>query len=145
MPSARRLSIAALCAIFLLTCLESEYVPTQRILYVEDNDDVRGAVIELLEKPGRDFIGCASLHTARSALKQQRVHLVITDVNLPDGSGLDLVNDLVDAGEPCEVIVCSGHDMSRMEQHGSPRISFLRKPFELEDLEELVDRLLAAS
>jgi DNA-binding NtrC family response regulator len=119
-------------------------VATQRVLYVEDNDYVRESVIELLGGDEREYIGCGSAETARTILATTPVQLLITDVNLPDGSGMDVVRHLLKTCNGCPVIVCSAHDLSRVQQELGPRVHFLRKPFELEELEGLVERLLCA-
>jgi DNA-binding NtrC family response regulator len=54
------------------------------------------------------------------------------------------VRHMLNTCNGCPVIVCSAHDLSRVQQELGPQVHFLRKPFELEELEGLVERLLCA-
>ena len=111
------------------------------VLYAEDNAYVRDSVAELLANPFRDFVCVGDLKGAQEVLRVGPVDLLLTDVNLPDGSGLDLVREAVRRHPSIPVIVCSGHDLSSATHLLGPNVHVLRKPFELDDLEALVDRL----
>ncbi len=112
------------------------------ILFVEDNDYVRESVAELLEGPTRRFVCCSRVDEALAVLEREPVDLVITDLNLPGAPGMDLVRASLSSNASRPVIICSGHDMSRAEFTHTDAVVFVRKPFELEELEGLVDRLL---
>jgi Response regulators consisting of a CheY-like receiver domain and a winged-helix DNA-binding domain len=60
----------------------------ERILVVEDNRDLREYLSELLS-PLAEVQSVASIAAARRAVEGQVFHLVLCDVNLPDGSGFD--------------------------------------------------------
>lgn len=111
------------------------------ILYAEDNAYVRDSVAEVLTSPVREFICVGDRKGALGVLRAGRVDLVLTDVNLPDGSGLDVVREAVQYHPSMPVIVCSSHDLSSATRLLGPNVHVLRKPFELEELEALVDRL----
>jgi DNA-binding NtrC family response regulator len=115
------------------------------ILYVEDNAYVRESVTELLSEPDRQFIGTSTGQQARDVLATQSVRLLLTDVNLPDMSGIDLVREALKVRPDLPVIVCSAHDLSKMSDLLGPTVHALRKPFELDELEGLVDQLLPGS
>ena len=63
------------------------------ILYVEDNELVRDSFAEMLTTAGRRVVCVADGAGAREALREQNVNLLITDINLPDGSGLDVARE----------------------------------------------------
>lgn len=111
------------------------------ILYVEDNDYIRESVAELLALGGRRIVGVANGAGAREALREQHVDLLMTDINLPDGSGLDVAREALRQNPTLPVIVCSGHDLTDVARSLGPTAHALRKPFELEDLEALVGQL----
>lgn len=111
------------------------------ILYVEDNDYIRECFAELLDTPARRIVGVADGAGARQALRDQHVDMLVTDINLPDGSGLDVAREALRQNPELPVIVCSGHDLREVAQSLGPTAHALRKPFELEDLEALVERL----
>ena len=111
------------------------------ILYVEDNDLVRESFAELLATADRRVVCVADGAGAREALREQNVNLLMTDINLPDGSGLDLAREALRQNPMLPVIVCSGQDLSDVARSLGPTAHPLRKPFELDELEALVERL----
>jgi DNA-binding response OmpR family regulator len=64
------------------------------VLVVDDSLTVRMDLIEAFVAEGMQAIGCETLAAARMALAQQPVGLVILDVVLPDGSGVDLLKEI---------------------------------------------------
>lgn len=110
------------------------------ILYVEDNEFVREAFAELLATADRRVVCVTDGAGARTALREQNVHLLLTDINLPDGSGLDLAREALGQNPGLPVIVCSGQDLTDVARSLGPTAHPLRKPFELEELEALVER-----
>jgi len=110
------------------------------ILYVEDNEFVREAFAELLATADRRVVCVTDGAGARAALREQNVHLLLTDINLPDGSGLDLAREALGQNPALPVIVCSGQDLTDVARSLGPTAHPLRKPFELEELEALVER-----
>ena len=111
------------------------------ILYVEDNDYIRQAFAELLATAERRVVCVADGAGAREALREQNVNLLITDINLPDGSGLDVAREAIRQNPTLPVVVCSGYDLSNVARSLGPTAHPLRKPFELDELEALVERL----
>ena len=111
------------------------------ILYVEDNDYIRESFAELLETPARRIVGVADGAGARKALREQQVDILVTDINLPDGSGLDVAREALRQNPELPVIVCSGHDLRDVARSLGPTAPALRKPFELDELEALFEQL----
>jgi DNA-binding NtrC family response regulator len=125
-----------------LPAFERSPVTSSVILYVEDNDYVRESVAELLQAPGREFVCCSDGNQALAVLESRHIDLLITDLNLPGGMpGMDLVRSALERDPACPIVVCSGHDLSP-SVFAEARIEYVRKPFELEELEAVVDRLL---
>lgn len=111
------------------------------ILYVEDNDLVRESFAELLATAGRRVVCVADGAGAREVLREQSVNLLMTDINLPDGSGLDVAREALAQNPGLPVIICSGQDLRDVAQSLGPTAHPLMKPFELDELEALVERL----
>ena len=111
------------------------------ILYVEDNVSIRESFAELLATAERRIVCVADGAGAREALREQRVNLLLTDINLPDGSGLDVAREALRQNPGLPVIVCSGYDLRDVARSLGPTAHPLRKPFELDELEALVERL----
>jgi CheY-like chemotaxis protein len=114
-----------------------------RILYVEDNDDLRATIGELLRQPDRDIALCASAERALEADRERRFDIVVTDVSLPGMSGADLARELLRADPTRWIVLCSGYDLGD-PLHFGPNVRSLMKPFEIEDLERLMDALCAS-
>ncbi len=76
-------------------------------LVVEDDRSSLAALSELIEHEGFAVEGAASLREARARLAVQVPDLLVTDLMLPDGSGLDLLKDV--AGAKTQVVLVTGH------------------------------------
>lgn len=111
------------------------------VLYVEDNDFIRESFAELLETAERRVVCAADGASARKVLQEQNVDLLMTDINLPDGSGLDVAREALRQNPELPVIICSGHDLKDLARSLGPTAHPLMKPFELDELEALVERL----
>jgi DNA-binding response OmpR family regulator len=111
------------------------------ILYVEDNDFIRHSFAELLATAERRIVCVADGAGAREALREQNVNLLITDVNLPDGSGVDVAREALRQNPALPVIVCSGYELGDVAGLLGPTAYPLMKPVELEELEALIARL----
>ena len=80
---------------------------TPLVLHVDDDPDLRHLVVEAFAGRCR-LVSAESLASARAVLADATPQLVILDVGLPDGSGLDLLPELVDEdGRPIPVVVFS--------------------------------------
>lgn len=111
------------------------------ILYVEDDAFVRESFAELLATAERRVVAVADGASARAALREQTVDLLITDLNLPDGSGLEVAREALRQNPSLPVIVCSGHDSTAVVRSLGLTARSLRKPVELGELEALLERL----
>ncbi|MDY0107315.1 MAG: response regulator [Giesbergeria sp.] len=87
-------------------------MPALRVLLLEDDPAVRLFVQMALEPLPVDLVACATLAQARQALADPAIRMVLTDLTLPDGSGLDLLQWLEQrarsGGVRCRTVVFSG-------------------------------------
>lgn len=111
------------------------------ILYVEDNDFVRESCAELLATPGRQVVSVADGAGARAALREHDIDLLITDISLPDGSGIDIAREALRQSASLPIIVCSGYELEGATGALGPTAHALKKPFDLDELEALVEKL----
>ena len=65
-----------------------------RVLVVDDSLTVRMNLMEMLAAAGLPAVGCATLAEARAALAGETFSLVILDVLLPDGDGVELLDEI---------------------------------------------------
>ena len=113
------------------------------ILLVEDDVDTGLAVRELLEEAGFDVRLADGVEAARRAFREQPAEILVTDVGLPDGSGLELFAGLKTSHPDLRGVVLSGYGMeSDLER--SRTLGFaehLVKPLNLDRLVTVLDRL----
>ena len=64
------------------------------VLIVDDSLTVRMDLAEMLEAAGLPAVACATGEEARAALAKERFALVILDVLLPDGDGIELLEEI---------------------------------------------------
>jgi len=116
-----------------------------RILVVDDDAAIRTVVREALRRDGHVVETAASVAEQRSALARFRPHVLVTDVMLPDGNGLDLIPEMIAAHPNMPVIVLSAQNTLatavRATEQGA--FEYLPKPFDLEELTRAVNDALA--
>jgi PAS domain S-box-containing protein len=122
---------------------------TERILVVEDNEPVRGFILEALRSAGYAVAGAASAEEAldRMAEEGARIQLVLTDVVMPGMGGVELARRLRKGRSRLHVVLMSGFsdDDAALRAAGDLGCVFIRKPFEVADLLRLLRRLLDGS
>ena len=111
------------------------------ILYVEDDELTRELFADVLATAGRRIVAVGEGAGARDALREHIVNLLITDITLPDDSGLDVAREALRQNPALPVIICSGHDSTDIARSLGPNAHSLRKPVDLGELEALVERL----
>lgn len=86
-----------------------------RVLHVEDNDDLRRVLGDLFA--GRaEWIGASTLNEAYELLKRVAFDLVVLDLGLPDGSGVELMERIASlAGNPVPVLILSASEPADAE------------------------------
>lgn len=62
----------------------------QAILILEDDENLAEGLCLSLHAPELEFVLCRTVAEAREALRERGFDLLILDINLPDGSGLEL-------------------------------------------------------
>lgn len=103
---------------------------TGRVLVIDDDRVFGGFVLAALESRGHDVDWAACISDALATLYTKRYDLVIIDLRLPDGSGLDFLRDATDAGLLADsaAIILTGHTFA--DEPSDIRVFY--KPFELD-------------
>ena len=115
-----------------------------RILFVEDNEYLRETLAAMLEEDHREVRACATAEEALEAFGQRGFDVVISDVSLPGMSGIDLARRLLASQPALWVILSSGYALDKGLQTLGPNVRSLPKPFELDDMDELLAEIRAA-
>jgi CheY-like chemotaxis protein len=114
-----------------------------RILLVEDHLDTALVMRLLLEKAGYQVVLADSVAKALAAV-DDTIALLLSDIALPDGSGLDVMRRVLLAHRSVTGIALSGYgspeDLGRSRAAGFAR--HLVKPFEVPDLLRVIEELL---
>lgn len=71
-----------------------ETMNKKKILIVDDDMDLSMLIQDMLEDRGYDSILAGNLDEAYGALEKEQFHLILLDINLPDGSGFELCEEL---------------------------------------------------
>jgi two-component system CheB/CheR fusion protein len=116
-----------------------------RILLVEDHVDTAKLLKRLLKSTGYHVQTAGTVAEALSVAESHEFDLVISDLGLPDGSGYDLVRQMV-ARRPTKAIALSGFGMQEDVQFGRDAgfAMHLTKPVNFEQLEICIQRMMAA-
>ena len=103
----------------------------RRVLVVDDETDFLASYERLLRREGYEVATATSRATGLAALAGEPPHLLISDLRLPDGDGLDVVRAARGARDPVPVIVVTGHpsDEVRRAALAAGATTLLAKPF----------------
>jgi two-component system, cell cycle response regulator CpdR len=116
----------------------------QRILYVEDNALVREVTAELLAQDQRHVIALGTAEEALHEFKEGSFDVVITDISLPEMSGLDLARSIHSIEPAVPIIIASGYAVTCEVSDLGPNVRTIVKPFEREQIDSLITDLCAA-
>ena len=83
----------------------------ERIFLLEDDEALGRGITMALEGPERAVFRAGTLAEAEEILSRERFSLLILDVNLPDGSGLELLKQLRQRGDSVPVILLTANDL----------------------------------
>ena len=115
----------------------------QKILLLEDDTALGNGIRLALQSPSVQLTLCRTLAQARSALAQSSFDLLILDINLPDGSGLELLEQVRKTSD-VPVILLTANDMEMDIVTGleSGADDYITKPFSLAILRARVNAQL---
>ena len=116
---------------------------TQKLtcLIVDDEADIRELLVMTLERMDIDTFSASGLEEAKQLLKQHQYALCLTDMQMPDGSGLDLVNYISEfhAGLPVAVITAHASADNAVSALKAGAFDYLSKPISLKQLRPVIE------
>jgi signal transduction histidine kinase len=112
-----------------------------KLLLVEDNRDTRHYLALILGQRGHEVRTAASLSEARAEVAARHFDLLISDVELPDGTGLELMRELREHGVPGIAMSGFGSEEDLRQSRESGFATHLIKPIEFRRLEEMIRRV----
>ena len=110
------------------------------VLVVDDEADIRDLMEMTLMKMGLSVYTAQGVAAAKQQLAERRFSLVLTDMRMPDGSGLDVVDFINSEGldVPVAVITAFGNADQAVQALKNGAFDYLQKPITLAQLRSLV-------
>lgn len=119
----------------------SESAP--RILIIDNDEGVVAAITARLESMGYQCVTAGTGAQGIAVFRDQDIKLVITDLNMPAGDGVVLTRTLRETSDVPIIIVTGFHDEYRGELSFIPSVTLLEKPFDSNDLIDIVETELS--
>lgn len=127
---------------------DTEEVPAEVVLVVEDEVIVRASITRMLRHLGYFVLEASNGEEALLVMREypSPIHLVITDVMMPEMDGRQLIAMLRDWYPQMRVLFISGYSQEHLEAQGGmvPGAAFLPKPFSMDALARRVREVLDA-
>jgi two-component system, cell cycle sensor histidine kinase and response regulator CckA len=118
----------------------------ETVLVVEDNEQVRNLSCEILKLHGYKVIDTPDGKTAMEVARSYsgRIHLLITDVIMPDMNGKELHGQISQIHSSIKTLFMSGYPEDIISHHGvlDMGVNFIQKPFSLHDFVTKVRHVL---
>jgi two-component system response regulator AtoC len=114
--------------------------PATHVLVLEDERALAELIVEALDAEGCTVAATVTVKQALDALKQASFDVALLDLNVPDGSGIDVLKAIAEEGLATEVIVLTGNATvgNAIETMKLGAYDFLTKPTRLDELQALV-------
>jgi two-component system, cell cycle sensor histidine kinase and response regulator CckA len=108
----------------------------QPILVVEDDPALVRLLTRYIERAGLPCLSATTIAEARTTLTRSPVGLLLVDLTLPDGSGVEFLAEALQNSLELRGILCSGYPrtLSLFPADLHPRVAILQKPFSPTDL-----------
>ena len=112
------------------------------VLLVDDDSETIGWLTEFIKSEGYTVAAADSLRAARIQLTRSTPDVILTDLMLPDGMGMELLDEL-ESPDTTEVVVITGHASvdSAIQALRSGATDYLVKPVDIEHLRGILQRI----
>ncbi len=117
-----------------------------QLLVVDDEPHVRAVTERSVQRLGHHVTSVSDIASAMTVIQSGvAVDAIISDVMMPGGTGIDLVQQLRQAKHPIPVLLVSGFSPETIDDMLSthPSVAFLAKPWTLDALSEAIERLVS--
>ncbi len=114
----------------------------RRIMVIDDEESIRFSLEEGLSDLGFKVKSSESIKSSKEVLKDFRPHVVLLDLRLKDGSGLDYIKDIkaVDEDTLVVMITAYGDIETAVRAMKAGAYEYVTKPFDLDEIEVLLER-----
>ena len=116
----------------------------EQILIIEDDMALNKGLCKALTTDSRQLISCTDIRSAREQILCSTPSLILLDINLPDGSGLDFLKEIKKGSDPIPVILLTANDTDLDIVNGLElgADDYITKPFSLAVLRARVNTQL---
>ena len=121
---------------------------TPHVLVVDDEDDIRVLIKEILSDEGYEVTNAADAAEARAARQEGKFDLILLDIWMPDTDGISLLREWSEHAElDCPVVIMSGHGTvdTAVEATRLGAFDFVEKPLSIAKLLRTVERAIESS
>lgn len=114
-----------------------------RVLIVDDDEDIRDSLAEFLVEFGYALVTAEDAREAIEVLERRRFDLVLTDISMPEMSGLELLKYVKRLDESIDVVMISGFlDISyAIQAMRQGAYDFITKPCNYEKIQLTIERV----
>ena len=115
----------------------------KQILIVDDNPNMSSLLSEMLEVFDLKSVRTSDGQEALEALEKHKFSMIITDMRMPNMTGLELIEKVKQKFPKMPVVLISGYSVGELGANDENKPDgFLAKPFLMSDIEKLVSSLL---
>jgi two-component system, NtrC family, response regulator PilR len=115
-------------------------MPPVNLLIVDDEASLRDFLSIVFEEEGWNVDTAATLGEAHAAIQRREPDVVLCDLMLPDGSGIDLVREVKTLTPSMVFVMITAHTSTRsaVEALKAGAVDYIAKPFDIEELKIVV-------
>ncbi len=116
----------------------------QRLLIVDDEASIRDMLAFFFHKRGFEVMTASNFTEGQASTLRSTPDLVLCDIKMPDGNGLDLLKKIKVESPKTPVIMITAHTSTAdaIEAMKAGAVDYIAKPFNVEELGLIVDRAL---
>lgn len=120
--------------------------PQGDLLFVDDDPEVRSVLVRRFQRRNYLTSEAGDGQQALEMLERRAFQVAVVDLDMPQMSGIELVEKLKAAGNECEIIMLTGHGSIETAVHAMKlgAVDFLIKPVALDTLEAVVQKAINA-
>jgi two-component system chemotaxis response regulator CheY len=119
------------------------------VLVVDDSSSIRAIIKKIIRVSGFDvgtFLEASDGNEALTIMETSRVDLVLTDINMPNMNGLDLIARIKEnsalASIPVVVVSTEGSEKKMVEAMSLGAVGYVKKPFVPEEIKQTLNTIL---
>ena len=115
-----------------------------RILIAEDDNILRNMLIDFLSHFDFDVTGAEDGLMAWNFWNAEKYDILVTDINMPNMNGIDLLKKIKGVNQKFPIIVVTGVHLESVESNATDygAEGFLLKPFKMKDLVQTINTVL---